>query len=522
MLRQPERRKRSFVPVLSRSRGVPTVVHEAAQVGRLDAIKIIVLAKNIANDRLLFMIRNSMKPALSIDPAVTGIRAGGLADVDPLSRLIDEAQAVRTSIGFKRSDKLLRVFDFLVARTCEGRPPTEIDIANEVFSIGRDLDAPQDATVRVCVHRLRKALDRIYEGKPGPRLLIPKGEYRVILADEDLSPCDDQSEETAPIETRRGPPWTMLGLGLLLLGVVNFAIWWSVQPRRQPDGMAALASTYLWRPVTRSNRPITVVLGDYYLFGEAQDAAGGKAPLRLIRNPSINAREDLDVYLMTHPGEIGRAVDMDLRYTPSGAVLALGTTFAAMRGLKPGQAVRPNLIPASQLTPDILKTSDVVYIGQLSGLGILLRNPLFQASGFKIGRTYDELVDGVSGRRFQSDGGIVQADEQIARRDYGYIASLPGPSGNRIIIIAGTRDPALLQMAELAVDPGRLKVLDRRAALNPSGFEALYQVRTMGSLNLSGVLLMERPLRLGGVWDKPNASQRFPDDMYEGAGHPKN
>jgi len=435
---------------------------------------------------------------------------------------MDEAQIVRASIGFKRSDKLLRVFDFLVERTCEGRPPTEIEIANEVFSIGRELDAPQDATVRVCVHRLRKALDRIYEGNPGPRLLIPKGEYRVILADEDVRPPVDQSEESILVETRRGPPWAMVGLALLLLVVVNFAIWWSMQPRHQPDGMAALASTYLWRPIAHSDRPITVILGDYYLFAEAQDAAGDKAPPRLIRNPSINAREDLDIYLMTHPTEIGRAVDMNLRYTPSGAVLALGEIFSSMRGLKPGHAARPNLIPASQLTPDILKTSNVVYVGQLSGLGILLRNPLFQASGFKVGSTYDELVDGASGRRFQSDGGIVQADEQIARRDYGYIASLPGPSGNRIIIIAGTRDPALLQMAELAVDPARLKALDRRAALNPAGFEALYQVRTMGSLNLSGALVIERPLRLGGVWDKPSASQRFPDDVYEGAGHAKN
>ena len=47
------------------------------------------------------------------------------------------------------SDKLLRLFDFLIDRTLADRPPAEIEIANEVFSIGRDVDVPQDATVRV-------------------------------------------------------------------------------------------------------------------------------------------------------------------------------------------------------------------------------------------------------------------------------------------------------------------------------------------------------------------------------------
>jgi hypothetical protein len=134
-----------------------------------------------------------------------------------------------------------------------------------------------------------------------------------------------------------------------------------------------------------------------------------------------------------------------------------------------------------------------------------------------VGATYNELIDNATGQRYASDG-VVSEEERIARRDYGYLASLPGPTGNHLVIIAGTRDAALLQMAELASDTGKLRQMNKRAAARPEGFEALYQVRTMGNLNLSGRLLVERPLKSRGIWDMSNDTQRFPNDTYEGGG----
>lgn len=435
------------------------------------------------------------------------------------ARLMAEAAFVRAAIGSKRSDKLLRVFDFLLERTVQGRPPSEVEIAEEAFSIGKTLDVSQDATVRVYVHRLRKALDGIYTGKPGPRLLIPRGEYRIVLAEEGAT---QEGPEAAPdiravVPVRR---WRWLWLGLMLLVLVNVAAWWKVVSQRPHDEAPGLARTALWSQLAQSKRPITVVLGDYYWFAESSGKVEGQStPLRLVRDPSINAREDLDFYLMAHPEQTGRVADLDLRYVPSSAVIALGEVFTAVNAIRTDQSRRLDLVPVSRLTADILKSSDIVYVGQLSGLGTLLRNPLFQASGFQVGASYDELLDTASGQRYQSDGGMLVADERIARRDYGYIASLPGPSSNHIIVIAGTRDAALLQMAEMANDEEKLLASRRGRVASPEGFEALYQVRTMGNLNLSGKLLMERPLRSSGIWDKSKPTQRFPNDTYEGGGH---
>lgn len=444
----------------------------------------------------------------------------GLAEPDESARLLAEAEAVRAAIRGKRSDKLSRLFDFLLERTIAGRPPSEQEIAREAFSNGRDSENGQDATVRVYVHRLRKALEAVYADRPGARISIPKGEYRLVLG-QDMPPGEVAEPAAGGAVAPPGSklPWKGLLLALAVLLVANLVAW-AVLVRPSPP-RSGLAGTRLWQAIAQDHRPITIVLGDYYLFAEPAAAAAGATvpPPRLVRNPAINAREDLDIYLMAHPDKIGRAVDMDLRYVPAGAVAALDDLFRALTTLRPNPTPPPSLIAASQLTPDILKTSDVVYVGQLSGLGTLLRNPLFQASRFKIGGTYDELIDTLSERLYRSDGGIVQADEHIPRRDFGYLASLPGPSGNHLVVIAGMRDPALLQMTELAVSPDRLKALGQQAAREPGGFEALYQVRTMGTLNLNGALLLQRPLRAGGIWDQPNASQRFPDDAYEGAGH---
>ncbi len=461
------------------------------------------------------MIRNNM-PIDSPSDDMTDDPVAG-----PHAQLIAQAQRVRATIGSRRSDKLLRLFDFLLERTLEGRAPTELEIANEAFSIGPVIDAPQDATVRVYVHRLRKSLEQSQADMPGPKIFIPKGEYMLVLSsegDEAAAPIGEDVVSATPA-ARRGVNWWAI---LSVVVIINAAAWWWFASRKTVDLPPALTRTALWQAIGQGGRPITLVIGDYYLFAENDPEDVAKAvegPRRLVRDPSINGREDLDIYLMNRPAERKLISDFDMRYVPSSVVTSLGDIFSVVRAIRGQTQRRVTLIPASQVNTDLLKSSDIIYVGQLSGLGTLLRNPLFQASGFKVGSTYDELIDGPSGRRFQSDGGLVLADERVARRDFGYLASFPGPSGNHIVIVAGARDAAVRQMAEVAHDARRLDQLNGKATSGAQGFEALYQVRALGNLNISGQLLTARPLQSRGIWDRATPSQRFPNDDFEGDGH---
>lgn len=435
-------------------------------------------------------------------------------------RLLSEAATVRAAFGSKRSDKVLHLFEFLLERTIRGNPPTETEIANEAFILDRTRYDPKTATVRVYVHRLRKALEAIYPDSAQPRLTIPKGEYSIILVDGD-TPLQERARTVADAGIASNGYWKALGVTFSLLLLANIAIWWSPLLSRPRVEDSALAGTTLWTHIAHSDRPITIVLGDYYWFAESMGERNGVPGWRLVRDLSINVPEDLDLHLMAHPEKIAATKRLDLRYVATSAVTALGEVFAAVQSLETASSRRITMVPTSQLTAEILKTSDIIYVGQISGLGSLLRNPLFNTSGFRVGATYDELIDLASNQRYQSDGGLVLPDERTARRDYGFIAGLPGPAGNYVVIIAGMRDAALLQMAELANDSDKLQPLGRHLQANAPGFEALYQVRTMGNLNLSGQLLIERPLRGRGIWDRSGASQRFPNDIYEGGGYLK-
>lgn len=447
-----------------------------------------------------------------VQAAASRAESEGDGDASREELLRQAAQTLREELGGKRSDKLLRLFDFLLERTLESRPPTELEIANAVFASGEPLDAPKDSTVRVYVHRLRKMLEETYRDQPGPRLMIPVGEYSIsLIGVAAATPAPAAVPEPAAVEPApaaappRYPPQAgrlaLAAIGLLGLCALLFFMLTSQGPLA-----AGTPAASLWQPLASSDRPITIVMGDYFLFGQngAEKPPAG-APPRLVWERSVLVREDLDIYLMHNPTAGERITGAREQYISSGTLQALEKINNTLRNLEGGRARSVRLIAASQLTPDIFKSSDVVYVGLLSGLNVLLRDPLFQVSGFALDDGLTDLMDKATGTHYQSDG-VVLTEERIPRMDYGYIASLPGPADNRIMVIAGIRDPGLLEMAELASDPARLATASALQADQPShGFEALYKVRTMGTANLGATLVLRRDLQIQGIWDRSKA-----------------
>jgi hypothetical protein len=98
--------------------------------------------------------------------------------------------------------------------------------------------------------------------------------------------------------------------------------------------------------------------------------------------------------------------------------------------------------------------------------------------------------------------------------DYGYFATYAGPSGNQILIIAGTRDVAVMHTAEAVTRPGSLAQLNTSAASAPS-FEALYDVYGMDRMNLDGKLLLTSRLNTSRIWTGEPAHQVGPVGVAE-------
>ena len=429
----------------------------------------------------------------------TGTESGQVTEQNDLAHLAEVAGRFRASSGLGRSEPLHKLFDFLLERTLAGEAPKEIEIAAVVF--GRlDTEFVLDASVRVYVHRLRRKLEDYYGG-PGKddaeRLLLPKGEYRFQLVEpavaaESAQLSQQLHAETAPLATaawRQGRSWLFLLGGLVAGAALMLGIMALTRPR---DGLDSLRATPVWADLLASDRPLALVTGDYYIMGE-RDKPDAR-PARLVRDFSVNSREQLDELLMYRPELRDRYVDLGLYYLPVSTAYALK---GILQVISPSVANRnfTRVVSSSRLTPPTLKNSDIIYVGLLSGLA-LLEQPIFAGSRFAFGGSYDEIIDSKTGKAYIADP---PQHGQAVRRNYAYVALLPGPTGNRILIVAGTRDPAVLQATDILTDPAIT------AKLNPAGkegyFEALFAVDGVGNDNLRGTLIAADMRSAQGMWD---------------------
>lgn len=421
----------------------------------------------------------------------------------------DEIQQAATRLvdagALGRSVMLKKLFDYLLERSLAGSPPKEAEVALAVFGDTLRFNTPQDASVRVYVHRLRLKLTEYYAG-PGAgepvKLDIPKGEYRLTARIEDDGLPAPAAPKTASSTGRWTPePWMWLA-AVLAIVILNIALW-AVFAGRSGGELAQERRTAPWAALLGNHKPTTIVLGDYYIFG---DIDRQRQVDRLLREYNINSPIDLDDYRMSHPEVQQRYVDLDLYYLPVSSAFAMKDLMPL---IAPTARDRDqiHIAMASDVSPEMLRRTNIVYVGYLSGLGIL-RDAVFAGSRFTVGETYDVLVDQVAQKRYASqEGGPNQADEQ--QRDLGYFASFPGPNGNRIIILAGTRDMGVTQMAEEAVNLGALSAM-HKASGDADAFEALYEVQGVRRSNFGGKLLIAAPLKADRIWSEQRPVLQFP------------
>jgi hypothetical protein len=207
------------------------------------------------------------------------------------------------------------------------------------------------------------------------------------------------------------------------------------------------ADSPLWAALTDDDLPVTVVVGDYYIFGE-RDQYGNV--LRMVREFEINSSRDLDEQFLLDPDTADRYVDLELTYLPTSTAYALSELVGVL--VAAGKDIR--VMPTSKLDTTAVRTSHVVYIGFLSGLG-MLSDFVFSGSGLKVGDTFDELVLSSTGEHFVSEAGMPSAFGSY--RDYGLFSTLPGPAGNQLVFVTGMRDEGLMQTAEAVSSPALVR-----------------------------------------------------------------
>lgn len=385
---------------------------------------------------------------------------------------------MRAGAALGRGTQLSRLFEFLVGCQAAGRVPKELEVAVDCFDRGAGVDVAQDATVRVTAHKLRKRLEEFYrDAGERPRLTIPRGEYRLALESvAGATPPRALWRRLLPA-TPRERIAALLAAVAMLVAAAAVAVAWRVP--HVPAEVEQVRASPLWAPIFEDALPVQLVLGDYYIFGE-RGARGGIE--RLVRDFDINSREDLERGFIGDPARATRYADLNLGYLPTSSAQALRELLPLLTSS--GKQVTLTL--ASELDPATIKTTHIVYVGYLSALG-MLQDLVLTASRYSTGGSFDELVDSVTGEAWVSEAGVAHAPAE-RYRDYAYVARLMGPGGQAHLIVAGTRDTGLMQAAEAAVDPARVRELATKLPA-VAAFEALYEVQSVNGVNVESRLV---------------------------------
>lgn len=409
--------------------------------------------------------------------------------------LLQQAEQIRASGVLGRPGALSRLFDYLLERSLAADTPKEIEIALQVFGKSTSFDVSQDSVVRVYVHKLRRRLDEFYARAASPaRLVIPKGEYRMAVEyavleapEPDSPPQPLPAVEVLPAAKRR---WWLVAaamVGALALGALIAVA--ALSDRSDLD-VRNVRRSAVWAPLLNDDLPITIVVGDYYMLGEI-DSNGGVQ--RLVREFSINSPDDFMNQAEVDPTLMARYRNLNLTYLPAATSFALQDIVPLLSASKP---VRMLLM--SDLKGSMLRDTHIVYVGYISGLGILA-DAVFAASRVMPGGSYDELVDAQAQRRYLSSAADVG---EMHYTDYSYFSTFPGPGPgrNHIVIIAGTRDTGVMHTAEMVSRSASLAQLTEKSGGAPA-FESLYEVYGVAKSGVNAKQLFVSPLKTAHIWD---------------------
>jgi len=377
-----------------------------------------------------------------------------------------------------RSPAYVKLLDYLAETTITASPCSELSIAFEVFDKDESFDVASDSTVRVYIYNLRRKLDVYYSG-PGRideiKLIIPKGEYRLLVErNKPVSKLLDLKENW-------GQNIHSIGLavvGLVIGAILTFLLMIDADSKYQfSDEQLAF-----WGNILTDDRPVVVVVGDYYIFGETSDSG----ETRLVREFDINSEGDLRDKLKAQTkgvgaGSIDEHFDLALTYLPRGSVYALASVQKILQLAEKA----PRITMMSEFSAEDLRANHVIYLGYISGLGVLERYT-FSASRFDIGYSYDDLADAVTGEHYSSDFIAAENDRNFV--DYGLIASFSVAENNQVVILTGTRDAGLMEMSELAITSDVLRRMELSVNEN-SAFLSVFKVNGFNLTNISGELI---------------------------------
>jgi len=448
------------------------------------------------------------------------------ADAERVRLQLDKMLA---SEQFAKSEASRKLLSYLAERSLRDEAPKETEIALDVFGKDSSFSGAEQSTVRVSVRTLRQKLAEYYAGagRDDPvRFEIPKGGYRLLVTSPDASshgatttnpmadahdpsaagtPSASPAEATSPgvtpavatpavgtAATRRSRPWSWVAAAALAVLAVSISLnvyLWN-RPHAQPGApdpqLTQVRASLLWSDMVKSDRPVTLILGDLFMFTQIDPMTGRTLT---VRDAGINSSEELRAILANHPTY---ATERGQRYvTMVQKTVAVGMADVMRIIYRPGRRIE--VVAQDDVSSDQIRNNDVIYLGPLVRLGALGSHYAMQ-SRYRFSSEGSTITDVATGKTY-----LPQGELNAQHVDYALAAKFLGPTGNHMVILsAGARNAGVLQIVRTATSAQGVNKIDERLRTDHAGdagsFEMLLTVTGFKQTDLAAEIVNVTPM----------------------------
>lgn len=385
-------------------------------------------------------------------------------------------QNLKNSQTFSGSGVYIQLLDYLYQHYKQGKIPKETSIAIDVFNRESTFDSATDTIVRVHMHKLRKKIEHYYltEGKNEECILtIPKGHYQLKFIKS------ASSVKKSLLTSSRKTIFT-LTFSAIILFIFAFILYQTHTKKKDP--YIKLKSTNTWFRFIDSDRPVMIVLGDYFFFSMTSKADS----LQLVaRDFNINNQNEFEQF--KDKMKDGREIN-ELDYTYLGHFTAYSLNNILPVFYKNGKDVEVRLI--SRFRVEDLSKYNIVFIGLYKTLG-----PFYNILNYSNARVdidegkvqfKNKLIDSID---IYNQRGIPEA----MHNDFGLIAKVPGPVKNEVIIISAFHDIGLIECSKNIISPSQHKLIETKLAKKyqnaPLYYEAFYKINGVDRTSINSNLI---------------------------------
>lgn len=368
---------------------------------------------------------------------------------------------VLASEEFANSERCQEILKYLVEASLSNHSLDEFTIAKDIFG-KEEFNPTEDASVRVYISQIRKKLKYYYktEGKDDKiKLTTPKGNYNVKFI-----------KKSHFIKDYIKHHFLNLIFPILTL-LLSIALIYFLSRANNKKSINISENDPVWFEILQSNKPTTLVLGDYF-FLTYQD--GEEHSDRNIRDPLINSKKDFEDYIKNNPSNKDFLTPQTYTYMRPNSIWAVEELLPILKAAESSFHIKL----ASELEKEEINTNNLIFVGDFKAMYNL--KPLLKKInvGFSLHPFYldiynknDDIV-----RRFKNTMGV----DVRKYTEYSLISKFSGENNNTIMLIIGFDQASITQAVNEVTDPNFSKILlnDRAKSIKrPFLFKSVLEVK---------------------------------------------